>query len=68
VTRVSVDPSRCALSGWCAEIAPRVFRIEDGQEFAQAAATASEWEVEDADLVRQAAAACPTAAITVQDG
>ncbi|MGW0706092.1 ferredoxin [Streptomyces sp. NPDC002643] len=60
-SRLSVDHDLCSGSGYCQEIAPEAFRLQDRQA----------WPADDLDLsaadhdrLRQAEAACPWYAIT----
>lgn len=61
--RVVVDHDMCAASGFCARIAPEVFRL--GDEDDSAVVLVGEVPTELDSDVREAEAACPTAAITV---
>jgi ferredoxin len=56
--RPEVDESACALHGDCAEVAPSVFRIDD---IAVVIGTGPD------DLILEAAASCPSVAISVFD-
>lgn len=53
-----IDPGACAAHGDCVDIAPEVFRLD---EVAVVIATGPD------DLILEAAAACPSVAITVVD-
>ena len=54
----TVDPGGCIAQGDCIDIAPEVFRLED---------TAIVIGTGPDDLILDAAAGCPTGAITVVD-
>ena len=56
--RPVVDEAACALHGDCAEVAPAVFRIDD---VAVVIGTGPD------DLIMEAAASCPSVAISVFD-
>lgn len=62
--RVSIDPSRCASSGYCARLAPKVFRASDRGPTEVVNATPGK---EMADVVGEAVELCPTRAITVAE-
>src|SRR5205823_9983788 len=64
VLRVSVDRARCIGAGNCITIAPTAFDWHDG-DFAKADVVDAE-SVED-ELLREAALACPTQAITIEE-
>ena len=53
-----VDPNECSAHGDCVEIAPEVFRLDD---------TAVVIGTGPADLILEAAEACPAVAISVVD-
>ena len=53
-----VDPNECSAHGDCVEIAPEVFRLDD---------TAVVIGTGPADLIFEAAEACPAVAISVVD-
>lgn len=61
--RVVVDHDMCAASGFCARIAPEVFRLRDEDDSAVVLVGEVPTELE-AD-VREAEAACPVGAISV---
>jgi ferredoxin len=61
VYRIVVDGSLCSGFGACAELAPRVFEID-----ARGTATVRVGESDD-PAVLDAAAACPMAAIAVEE-
>jgi len=65
VIRVEVDRDRCASTGGCEALAPRVFEIGEGGALAVLTP-----EPEEADLpdVRNAVAACPTRALSLVEG
>ena len=54
--RPVVDEAACALHGDCVDVAPQVFRLGD---VAEVIGTASD------DVILEAAAVCPSVAITV---
>jgi ferredoxin len=59
--RVVLDRELCSVFGACAKVAPDLFRVEpDGRAVAVVNAT-------DSGDAREAAAACPMAAITVTE-
>jgi ferredoxin len=62
---VSVDRDRCCSSGQCVIIAPEIFdqRDSDGTSYPLQPHPSQEFR----EPARQAAAVCPTQAITVQD-
>jgi ferredoxin len=53
-----VDPDECSAHGDCVEIAPQVFRLDD---------TAVVIGTAPAELILEAAEACPAVAISVVD-
>ena len=59
--RVRVDPSLCAATGYCAEIAPSVFRLP---ETGPVEVIAPSPELELWELVEEAVDLCPTGAIS----
>lgn len=62
--RVSVDQYRCIGAGNCLYLAPTAFRWRDGQLLK--AELADPDTVED-DVLRMAAASCPTQAIVLEE-
>ncbi len=61
--KVSVDPLRCAGTGYCVRLLPEVFRLGDRR-------TAEVWQApgpELAERVREAETLCPTNAIRVEN-
>jgi class 3 adenylate cyclase len=62
--RVRLDRHRCIAAGTCITIAPTAFDWHDGNAMKAAVVDASSVEQE---MLREAALACPTAAITVED-
>ena len=56
--RIAIDESACSAHGDCAAIAPQVFRVDD---IATVIGDGPD------DLVREAARACPAAAILLLD-
>jgi ferredoxin len=61
--RVYIDVDSCTGSGTCARVAPAVFRIRNAcAEVIEEAVTTT-----PADVVRDAAKACPWAAIVLED-
>jgi class 3 adenylate cyclase len=64
VLRARVDRHRCVGAGTCITIAPTAFDWHEG-DFAKA--DVIDAESVDAELLREAALACPTAAITVEE-
>jgi class 3 adenylate cyclase len=62
--RARVDRHRCVGAGTCITIAPTAFDWHEG-DFAKADVIAP--DSVDAELLREAALACPTAAITVEE-
>jgi ferredoxin len=62
--RVRVDPTQCGCSGYCVRLVPEVFSLGEG-----GVAHAIESEVLPSlmDAVREAAAVCPTSAISVDE-
>ena len=62
--KIVVDYNICASTGACCQIAPEVFEIrKDGYMYVLNESP----EGANADLARQAADMCPTAAITIED-
>ena len=62
--KIVVDYNVCASTGACCQIAPEVFEIrKDGYLYVLNESP----EGPNADLARQAADMCPTAAITVEE-
>ena len=62
--KVVVDYNVCASTGACTQIAPAIFEIrKDGYLYVLNDSPTGA----DADLARQAADMCPTAAITIED-
>ena len=62
--KIVVDYDICASTGTCAQIAPEVFEVRsDGYLYVLQESP----EGTNADLARQAADMCPTAAITIED-
>ncbi|MFG1609628.1 ferredoxin [Actinoplanes sp. NPDC049265] len=66
MVKVTVDQEKCCGAGTCVMLVPEVFdqRDEDGVVVLLDAAPAEKFT----DGVREAAAVCPAAAITVDDG
>lgn len=65
--RVKVDPQLCAASAMCTRIAPSILELPDGSDWA----VVLQPTVSDADqieLAREAMEACPTGAITIEEG
>jgi len=62
--RVRVDPTQCGCSGYCVRLVPQVFCQGEG-----GVARAIEGEVLPSliDTVREAAAVCPTSAISIDE-
>jgi ferredoxin len=62
--RVTIDPTLCAATGYCAELAPTVFRLpESGPvEVIVVSPEPDLWEV-----VREAEGLCPTNAIATEN-
>jgi ferredoxin len=60
VYRIQIDQSLCSGFGTCAELAPEIFELEGGT------ATVRRGESHD-PKVAEAAAACPMAAIMVEE-
>ena len=62
--KIVVDYDICASTGACTQIAPEVFEVRsDGYLYVLQECP----EGANADLARQAADMCPTAAITIED-
>ena len=62
--KIVVDFDICASTGACTQIAPEVFEVRaDGYLYILQESP----ECANADLARQAADMCPTAAITIED-
>lgn len=62
--KIVVDFNLCASTGACTQIAPEIFEIrKDGYLYVLNDAP----EGANADLARQAADMCPTAAISIED-
>ena len=61
-TRVTVDPGRCVGSGDCAVTAPEAFEVDEDAALARVLPGA---EAADPAVLRRAAYACPTLAISV---
>lgn len=61
---VVVDGARCAASGMCAQIAPRVFSLDHEGPTAHVITEALQDE-DEIRLAQEAERACPTLAITV---
>lgn len=62
--RIVVDFNVCASTGACSQIAPEVFEVRtDGYLYVLQESP----EGANAELARQAADMCPTAAITIED-
>ncbi|MEY4365430.1 MAG: hypothetical protein RLZZ305_774 [Actinomycetota bacterium] len=62
--RIVVDFNVCASTGACSQIAPEVFEVRtDGYLYVLQESP----EGANADLARQAADMCPTAAISIED-
>lgn len=59
---VRIDPTECALTGYCVEVAPSMFNIPTN---AMAAVVTTPWPnaVADVALAREAEGYCPTRAI-----
>ncbi|MDD2431941.1 MAG: ferredoxin [Firmicutes bacterium] len=60
--KVNVDPDLCIACGVCEEICPEVFELGDN-DFAQVIGDPEDYE----DEVQEAADACPTEAIIIED-
>jgi ferredoxin len=60
--RIKVDRDLCELHGQCAFTAPDLFHIDDDGELQHAEEVPEDW----LRMAQQAAAVCPTAAITVE--
>ncbi len=64
---VKVDDQLCAASAMCPRIAPLIFDLPDGGDWAvvlQPTVT----DGEQIELAREAMEACPTGAITIEEG
>ncbi len=62
--KVKVDFDRCESNALCESLAPDVFEIDD-DDFLQL--RKEEIGADDVDAVRRAVAACPRAAITLEE-
>lgn len=62
--RITIDARACAATGFCTRIAPDVFWLPDQD----GPATVADPGGDRADAVREAEAACPTGAISVEAG
>lgn len=62
--RATVDPDVCALSGYCVQVAPALFRI--GADHAESLLDPIEG-AELRELALEAESVCPTAAIRIED-
>jgi ferredoxin len=63
--KIHLDREMCALSGYCASIAPKFF-AQDGEEPARLITDTVEDRAEQ-ELVREAVATCPAVAITADE-
>jgi len=62
--RLRIDPIRCTAFGFCAELCPELFDLD---EWGYAWLKAAEVDAEAAALVRQVAACCPRRAILIEE-
>ena len=62
--KAEVDPRQCALTGYCVEVAPELFRL--GDEHAEVL-TGSIDDLRSRELAIEAESLCPTAAIRLLD-
>jgi ferredoxin len=62
--KVRVDPELCVGTGECVRLAPDAFRIDERRGISTALAGAA---TTDGALLHEAAFACPTRAITLED-
>ena len=62
--KIKVDFDLCESNGLCEAMAPDVFELDD-EDFLQL--TTEETTPENIDAVRRAVAACPRAAISLED-
>jgi ferredoxin len=58
--KAEVDPRQCALTGYCVEVAPELFRL--GDEYAEVLAESID-DPGSRELAIEAESLCPTAAI-----
>jgi ferredoxin len=63
--RITIDPAKCIASGACWQISPELFGSDDEGVVTVLVADPPEDQWEDA---RRAAAACPAAVITIEEG
>jgi ferredoxin len=63
--RVAVDENCCELAAYCSQIAPEVFDTTSGGTAHVRVKTVEEAHL--ADIVQEAAATCPTGAISVTE-
>jgi ferredoxin len=61
--KVRVDPELCTGCGPCADVCPEVFEMKDDQSVV----LVKEIPAELQDAVREAADACPTGAIIIEE-
>jgi ferredoxin len=62
--RLRIDPIRCTAFGFCAELCPEFFDLD---EWGYAWLKTTEVDAEAASLVRQVAACCPRRAILIEE-
>ncbi len=63
--RIKIDPAKCIASGACWQISPELFGSDDEGVVTVLDVTPAPERWEDA---RRAAAACPAAVITIEEG